>query len=59
VKPLKDKRAIIVIRLLDESSLEKREILEKEILEWLKDNQGFIPWVKHVETIKIENPETR
>jgi hypothetical protein len=50
---MENKIVEILVRLVDESRLEKNEKVEKEILEWFRENQGFIPWVESVKSVKV------
>ena len=47
------KKAIIVIRLVDESAEKSNEEIEKEILEELSKHPPVIPWAKKVEKVTI------
>jgi len=50
---LKGKKAFIVVSLIPESSLQDDKKVLEEIMGWLVENQGFIPWVKKVEAIRV------
>ena len=47
------KKAVIVIRLVEESLEKTNEEIEKEILEELSTSEPKIPWFKSVEKITI------
>ncbi|MEM1540128.1 MAG: hypothetical protein QXJ07_01930 [Candidatus Bathyarchaeia archaeon] len=48
------KLAMITVELVDESTSEKADIIQKELLEWLEENCNFIPWVKKVKHVIIK-----
>jgi hypothetical protein len=47
------KKAIIVIRLVEESSEKANEEIETEILEELSRDEPKIPWLKSVEKVTV------
>jgi len=47
------KKAVIVIRLLEESLEKTNKEIEKEILEELSTGEPKIPWFKNVEKITV------
>lgn len=47
------KKAVIVIRLVDESLEKRNEEIEKEILEELSTGEPKIPWLKGVEKVTV------
>jgi len=49
---MKNKRAVIVFSLVDESTEVKNEEIEKDILDEL--SEGIIPWCKRVEKVVFE-----
>jgi hypothetical protein len=51
------KKAVIVIRLVEESVEEANKEIEKEILEELSKGEPRIPWFKSVEKVTV-NEET-
>jgi hypothetical protein len=50
---MKVKKAIIVIRLVEESLLKENSEIEKEIVQELTDNLPIIPWFRNVEKVTI------
>ena len=52
---MRRKRAIITVELVDESSEEKDEKIEQELLDWFQENATFIPWVKDVKEITVKD----
>ena len=56
---MKGKKAFIVVSLIPESSLQDDKKVLEEIMGWLVENQGFIPWVKKVEAIRVSKDENR
>jgi len=50
---LVSKKAVIVIRLLEESAEKSNEEIEKEILEELSKHPPMIPWLKKVEKVTV------
>jgi len=51
---LKTKRAVITIRLVEESAAKSNREIEKEILESLSKGQPRIPWLAEVETVAVK-----
>ena len=49
-----NKKAIIVIRLVEESAEKLNEEIEKEILEELSKHPPMIPWLKKVEKVTVK-----
>ena len=49
-----NKKAIIVIRLVEESAEKSNEEIEKEILEELSKHPPVIPWLKKVEKVSVK-----
>jgi len=47
------KKAVIVIRLVEESVEEPNEEIEKEILDELSTHEPKMPWFKSVEKVTI------
>ena len=47
------KRAIIVIRLVEESAEKLNEEIEKEIMEELSKHPPAIPWMKRLEKVTV------
>ena len=47
------KKAIIVIRLVEESAEKSNEEIEKEIIEELSKRPPVIPWLKKVEKVTV------
>jgi len=47
------KKAVIVIRLVEESVEEANKEIEKEILEELSTSETKIPWFKNVEKVTV------
>ncbi len=58
---MKTRRAIIVVSLIEESSEKSDEDIEKEILEELKNEVLFTPWVESIERVTVidESAEER
>jgi hypothetical protein len=50
---MKRKKAIITIELVDESILEADKEIERELLEWFRDDAIHIPWFKDIKNITI------
>ena len=48
-----NKKAVIVIRLVEESAEKTNEEIEKEILEELSREPSAIPWLKKVEKVMV------
>ena len=48
---MKRKRAIITVELVDESIEEAEEKIERELLDWFREDAISIPWVKDVKDI--------
>ena len=48
---MKRKRAIITVELVDESIEEADEKIERELLDWFREDAISIPWVKDVKDI--------
>ncbi|MEM1566044.1 MAG: hypothetical protein QXG11_05530 [Candidatus Bathyarchaeia archaeon] len=46
--------AVITVELVDESAMEKTDTIQKELLEWFKEDCFFIPWVKRVRSVEIK-----
>jgi hypothetical protein len=53
---VKRKRAIITVELVDESIEEKDEKIERELLDWLREDAISIPWVKDIKDITVKDP---
>ena len=53
---MKRKRAIITVELVDESIGEADEKIERELLEWFREDAISIPWVKDVKDITVKDP---
>jgi hypothetical protein len=47
------KKAVIVIKLVEESVEEANERIEKEILQELIDDMPIIPWLANVEKVTV------
>jgi hypothetical protein len=54
-RKLTNKKATIVLELVDESVEEKNEKIASDLLSWLREEAVFIPWVKNVKDITIED----
>jgi hypothetical protein len=52
---MKRKRAIITIELVDESIEEADEEIERELLDWFREDAISIPWVKDVKDITVKD----
>lgn len=48
-----NKKAIIVIRLVEESAEKSNEEIEKEIMEELSREPARIPWLKEVKKVTV------
>ena len=48
-----DKKAVIVISLVEESAEKANEEIEKEIMEKLSKHPPMIPWLKRVEKVTV------
>ena len=46
--------AVITVELVDESTAEKTESIQKELLEWFEENCSFIPWFKQVKSVVVK-----
>jgi len=51
------KKAVIVVELVEESAGEPNRELEAEIRRGLEEDVGLLPWVKAVESVKVEGGE--
>jgi hypothetical protein len=51
---MKRKRAIITVELVDESIEETDEKIERELLDWFREDAISIPWVKDVKDITVK-----
>ena len=49
------KKAIITVELVDASITSSNSAIAEEMLQWLKDQALPAPWVKEVETGKVQN----
>ena len=49
-----NKRAIIMIRLVEESAEKANEEIEKEIFEELSKHPPVIPWLEKVEKVRVK-----
>jgi hypothetical protein len=49
------KKAIIIIRLVEESNEKPNQEIEKEILQQLSENHVAIPWAGNIEKITVLN----
>ncbi|MEM2972131.1 MAG: hypothetical protein QW270_06910 [Candidatus Bathyarchaeia archaeon] len=49
------KKAVIVIKLIEESKEKPNQEIEKEILEQLSENHVIIPWAENIEKITVLN----
>jgi hypothetical protein len=49
---MKRKKAIITIELVDESILEADKEIERELLEWFRED-AHVPWLRDVKNIAI------
>ena len=47
------KKAVIVIRLVEESAEKSNEEIEKEIIEELSREPSAIPWLKKIEKVTV------
>jgi len=54
---VKGKKALISVELVEESSLEKNEKIKEEIFDWFSENGSWIPWVKEIKQIVIEEDQ--
>jgi len=52
---MKKKRAIITLELVDESIEEENDKIKQELLKWLREDATFIPWVKNIKNVIVEN----
>jgi hypothetical protein len=52
---MKRKRAIITVELVDESIEEADEKIERELLDWFREDAISIPWVKDVKDITVKD----
>ncbi|MCD6431528.1 hypothetical protein J7L33_02345 [Candidatus Bathyarchaeota archaeon] len=52
---MKKKRAIITLELVDESIEEENDKIKQELLKWLREDAAFIPWVKNIKNVIVEN----
>ena len=52
---MKRKIAIIKVELVDECVEKRNEKIAQEMLNWFREETVFIPWVKSVRNITIEN----
>ncbi|MFQ6003287.1 MAG: hypothetical protein ACE5KJ_06030 [Candidatus Zixiibacteriota bacterium] len=52
---LGSKKAIIVFDLVEESREAANEQIEKEIFEELSEGLSKVPWMKKVESVKVES----
>ncbi len=50
---MKKKKAIIIVELVDESVLEADKEIERELLDWFREDVTSIPWVKNVKDITV------
>ncbi|MEM3578894.1 MAG: hypothetical protein QXL54_01555 [Candidatus Bathyarchaeia archaeon] len=51
---MKRKLAVITVELVDESTSEKADIIQRELLEWFEEDCFFIPWVKQIKSIIVK-----
>jgi len=52
---MKRKKAIITVELVDESIKEADEKIERELLDWFREDAISIPWVKDVKDITVKD----
>jgi len=52
---MKRKMAIIRVELVDECEEERNEKIAQELLNWFREEVVFVPWVKNVKNITVEN----
>jgi len=53
---VKRKNAIITVELVDESTEENNKKIERELLDWFREDATSIPWVKNVKDITVKDP---
>ncbi|MCS7124427.1 MAG: hypothetical protein NZ932_03300 [Candidatus Bathyarchaeota archaeon] len=46
--------AVITVELVDESSAENANTIQRDLLKWFKEDCLFIPWVKQVKGIVVK-----
>jgi hypothetical protein len=51
---MKRKMAIITVELVDKSIVETDEKIERELLDWFREDVISIPWVKAVKDITLK-----
>jgi len=49
------KKAVITVELVDASVTSSNSAIAEEMLQWFKDQALPAPWVKEVETVKVQN----
>jgi len=52
---MKRKKALITVKLVDESIMESNASIAKELMDWFQESTVSIPWVKEVETIVVKD----
>jgi len=52
---MKRKKAIITVELVDESIVEPDEKIERELLEWFREDAISIPWVKDLKDVSAKD----
>ncbi len=50
---MKNRKAVIVIELVEESAEKTKEKIEKEIFEELSKTYPMIPWLKNIEKVTV------
>ncbi len=52
---MKRKKAIVTVKLVDESIMESNAAIAKELMDWFQEDAVSIPWVKEVETVIVKD----
>lgn len=51
---MRKKRAIVILELIDESLVERNDLLAQELLAWFKEDAVSAPWIRDVKAVQIE-----
>ena len=49
------KKAIITVKLVEESALNSNETIAKEMLKWLLEEALLAPWIKEVDAVVVKS----
>ena len=54
---MKRKLAIMIFELVEEASEEKDDVIRKQLVEWFREDNVSMPWIKELKSIVVKEEQ--